>query len=713
MVKSGKKQKTAIAIALNEARKKRLEQIGQAHRSFLEPIPVAGERPRDSKGNVIKSLEKLIILEARRLQQLKAELDEADYKQTQILKKRIKDSRFIIRRMQVNYDIGTALSEMNNIINRVDKNLAQVEDVDGKLNPKYIDDTELIASYNDLKYYQIYLGQDEYMNFLEKHDKKRYKTLQEELKVTSRVNRTLNAITDQLLVRAKNRAEEKGIFSLDTYNTPTDYVTKQFVSLSRQNNPFTRYLYDIVNATHTQLNKISKDLAITIEELEKDLLEYGETQGVYGPAVYDFIIDQERMRLHSKYIPQFAVDRERAVNKARTNEAGRREALNWVKKYYKIDQAKYDKFFEQWRTNAFRAIEATNQSETEKKRKKEAWLKRWDLKNHDSAWLNMRNLKPTGLATISEASSAYLSEDFKRIQSVPALKNFYDYHQKLMWQVSGMFGKDLGSGFIANIHKDMVDSWVQDGFSASKMSESVMDLLQVREHDLSLQMTDTNGNFIRHVPRLFIRELVDKKGNIDRSLKTKELGKSLYLMAMAAYRYKFNVDAIPQINVLETLLNDKIVQEQVLDKKGDLVMETLQRAQVVPQTTTAETFTEFVNMEIYGRNMSTKDTLMFGTDVSRNKSILALKNFASITALGLKVPVAIGALGAGHVGIEIQASKGLFFNRKQVLKARKMVASFDPKVRAIMEYFDLSLVDLRQRRGDLLATSKRAKYMQF
>ena len=65
-----------------------------------------------------------------------------------------------------------------------------------------------------------------------------------------------------------------------------------------------------------------------------------------------------------------------------------------------------------------------------------------------------------------------------------------------MWQVSSMFGKDLGSGFIANIHKDMVDSWVQDGFSASKMSESVMDLLQVREHDLSLQMTDTNGNFI-------------------------------------------------------------------------------------------------------------------------------------------------------------------------------------------------------------------------
>ena len=505
----------------NPARKKRLEQVGQAHRSFLDPIPVAGERPRDSKGNVIKSLEKLIILESRRLQQLRAELDEADYKQSQILKKRIKDSRFIVRRMQVNYDIGTALAEMNNIINRVDKNLSQSEDIDGKLNPKYIDDTELIASYNDLKYYQTYLGQDEYMNFLEKHDNKRYKTLQEELKVTSRVNRTINAITAQLLARAKDRAESKGILSLDTYNTPTDYITKQFVALSRQNNPFTRYLYDLVNTTHTQLNKISKDLAITIEELEKNLVEYGESQGVYGPAVYDFIIDQERMRLHSKYTPEFAVDREKALNKARVNDAGKTEALNWIKKYYKIDQAKYDKFYEQWKANAFRAIEATNQSENEKKRKKDSWVKRWDLKNHDSAWLNMRNLKPTGLATVSEQSTGYLSEDFKRIQSVPALKEFYDYHRKLMWQVSGIFGKDLGSGFIANIHKDVIDSWVQDGFSASRMSESVMDLLQVREHDLSLQMTDTNGNFIRHVPRLFIRELIDKKGNIDRSLKTK------------------------------------------------------------------------------------------------------------------------------------------------------------------------------------------------
>ena len=41
-----------------------------------------------------------------------------------------------------------------------------------------------------------------------------------------------------------------------------------------------------------------------------------------------------------------------------------------------------------------------------------------------------------------------------------------------------------------------------------------------------------------------------------------------------------------------------------------------------------------------------------------------------------------------------------------------MILSFDPKVRAVMEYFDLSLIDLRQRRGDLLSLSKSTKYLQ-
>jgi len=696
----------------NEARKRRLEHESKSYRSFLDPIPVAGERPRDSKGKVITSLEKLILLENKRLQQLKAELNEADYKQSQILKKRIQDSQLIIRKMQVNYDIGTALREMNNTINRL-QNLGEPEFIDGKANTKFIDDTELVATYKDLKYYQTYLGQNEYLNFLEKYDKKRYETLKKEIEVTSRVNRTLSAIQEQLLTRAKDRAKSRGILSLDSFNTPTDWVTKNFVSLARHNNPFIRYLHDIVNTNHTQINKISKDLAVEIEELEQELTTYGATQGVYGPNVYDFLIDQKRMRLHSKYKPEFGVDREKALNKARVDEAGKREGIQWIKKYYQIDLEKYNKFYEKWKANAFRAIEATNQSAREKERKKTAWEKRWDLKNHDSAWLNARNLKPTGLATISGAAVEYLSEDYKRIQAVPALRNFYDYHRNLMWKVSHIFGKDLGSGFIANVHKDVIDTWVQDGFSASKMSESVMDLLQVREHDLSLQMTDTNGEYIRHVPRLFVRELINKKtGKIDRTLKSKELGKNLYLIAVAAHQYKFNVEAIPQISVLEALLNDKIVQEQVLDKKGDLVMETLQRAQVIPKSTTAETFNEFVDMEIYGRNMSTKDALMWGTNVSRNKSILALKNFASITALGLKIPVAIGAYGAGKAGLRIQASKGLFYNQKQLNKAYKMVMAFDPKVRAVMEYFDFSLIDLRQRRGDLLATSKRAKYMQ-
>ena len=40
-----------------------------------------------------------------------------------------------------------------------------------------------------------------------------------------------------------------------------------------------------------------------------------------------------------------------------------------------------------------------------------------------------------------------------------------------------------------------------------------------------------------------------------------------------------------------------------------------------------------------------------------------------MATLGLKVPVAMGALGAGFLGLEIQAAKGLYITRKNLRKA--------------------------------------------
>ena len=701
----------------NPSRKKKLEQSGQAYRMFLDPIPVAGERPRDPiTGEIMTNLDDLIILEQRRLSQLKEELKEANYKESQILKQRIKNSNFIIRNMQVNQEIGYALVELNNIINRLDSGVGIMTeyDADKKRNPQYLDDLELVDLYNDAKYYQTYLGQSKYMEWFKKHDKKKHDALVEATKVTSRINRVLDAAKMSMLNRAILDAEKRGIKGIDSFNIKQDYLTSNLVALSKQGNPFQRVLYDIINTIHTKLNKVSKELAIEIEDKEKAFLQTARDKyGLVGPAAYDLIIDTDRMKLFSKYNPQFLIDKEKALNLARAGDSlSRKKALAWIKKYYQIDEKKYNELYSKWRKNAHKAIEKTNLNKTEQNRKKAAWDKRWDLKKSEDAWFNKKNLSPTGLATLTNSANKYLSDDYIRIQQDPAIRDFYEYHNKMVWVFSKMFGKELGNGFIASIHKDMIDTWVQDGMSLGSMSQSMMDILQVREHDLTFGMTDTEGNILRKVPRLHIRMTEDKAGNPDASLKSKDLGKSLYMLGMAAYNYKLKTEIIPTLLTLETLLNDKIVKELAVNKKGDIVMETLQRAKLVPNEAGPSTFGDFVNMEIFGRSMKTKDAMLFGTSVSRNKSILALKTYATINALGFRLPVALGAFGAGMVGLEIQASKKLFFNRSQLRKAQGLILSKDPKVRALAEFFDISLEDLRQRRGDLLSASTRAKYMQ-
>ena len=117
-----------------------------------------------------------------------------------------------------------------------------------------------------------------------------------------------------------------------------------------------------------------------------------------------------------------------------------------------------------------------------------------------------------------------------------------------------------------------------------------------------------------------------------------------------------------------------------------------------------------INAEFFGRSLTTKDVVTEG-GVSRNKTVLSLKNFHTIANLGLKGPVALGALGSGFVGLEIQANKGMYITKKNLRRAQRAYFSRDPKMRAMFEYFEITLEDMSKRRGDLLSSSIKDKFM--
>ena len=275
--------------------------------------------------------------------------------------------------------------------------------------------------------------------------------------------------------------------------------------------------------------------------------------------------------------------------------------------------------------------------------------------------------------------------------------------------------KKFGSDFIANVQKDMEDQMIQGDSTLGGMKASFLDMFQVNEHDVQFGVEDMDGNFLRHIPRFGLAELYKTDANgrryRDVSLKSRELGKSLYLLGKSAYMYQYLSEAAPTMLMMETLYTmEGGIRELKEDKTGNIATNILGESTKILNKTNIETITEYINAEFFGRSLTTKDVVT-EAGVSRNKTVLALKNFHTIANLGLKGPVAIGALGSGFIGLEIQANKGMYITKKNLRRAQAAYFGRDPKLRALFEYFEITLEDMSSRRGDLLSSSVKDKFM--
>ena len=673
--------------------------------AFLDPIPVAGEL------TTISDIDKLITQEVRRYKYLKEmhkNIPSSNREAIELSDARIKASKNIIRRLRLNYNISTALVESARLMKRAERGLGVKEErfENGKINPNYMSPEELLDVYNDLKHFEAYLSVPTLLKELGKDKsevgKKRLEYLRDKMRESSDIKNTIAALQAEIVLRAINFSNEQGVEGdvLSTFNKKVDTTTKYMVSLSQHSNPYMRTLWKVVRNVNNQMIKISKDVAQEIEGLEIALKEASDKT---GQNIYDDLINPETMNLHPKFSTDFYL---------RRTEGLENRDVSIMKELYEIDPEQYEKF-QKRKEGAFKAIENSRNSDVVKRREKEAWEKRWDVKKHDEAWLNYKNAQYGGFLRMKKSTEEkYKSEAYRKIEATPALLNFYEYHRKMTSMVGQIYGQDLGAGFIANIHKDIIESWIHNGAKLSEMTNAALDLLQVRQHDLGFGVQDLKGNFIRRVPRLFTREVTDKNDNIDRTLKSRDLGKSLYLLMMAAHQYKYYTEILPQISLLETMLQDNFWQAEQIqeDQFGKIVKDSAENTAKTAENTNADTFTKFVNTYIYGRSISHGD--MVGKNlISANKTVMGLKQFHSITHLGLSPMVAGGALGAGIVGMHVQATKGIHYTHKQLRTAEKMYLTRDPKLRAILEFFEISLEDLMTRRGDLLSATFRGKYM--
>ena len=301
------------------------------------------------------------------------------------------------------------------------------------------------------------------------------------------------------------------------------------------------------SAVEANLVRIEKELANEIEEKVKAL----EARFGTGAQVYDKLINPKTMNLWARFNDTFKEDRKNAYEN---------QDIKWLKTYYEVDEELFKKEYANWKSNQVKLLRESGQGLRQQSAQLVRWEKRFNPK-YDTAWLNPSN--PFIKVQKDNAKlNKYLSKEYMEIQETPELKDFYEFHVKRTIEFLRLMGADKGYNFIANVQKDMVDQMLEGDWSLGGMKQSFLDMFQVNEHDVQFGVEDMNGNFLRHIPRYGLAELsrtnADGRKVRDVSLKSRELGKNLYLLGKSAYMYQYLSEVAPTMILMETLYEMEI-----------------------------------------------------------------------------------------------------------------------------------------------------------
>lgn len=665
-------------------------QMGTKYSQFLEQIPVAEEMTDFEKINDV--ITKLIIRKKNvedRLKNKNFQVGET-FEKAKLAKETMEKQ---LRKLQLNQDVAYVLNGLKKDLKDLEKRVQENEPLTekGEPNPDYLTLDELNDLNNDLIFYRNLLRLDDYMTNLRTEDPTKYaKTIEIQKEVGTSIEIGQSMVETKIRDRVADNARERGVKGIEDYNPSIDYMTGAFVTLSKQNNPFLRNLYGIVDELNYDKRKAVKVVAAEIQRLQDAVLAQSSTPG--SIKAFDPLINNATGNFVPKFQKEFYESRDKAIQEGNSR---------WFEENTVINQENYDKKFKGYRDNKKKLLK---RKFTDNNKAIERELLAWD-KQHDIVKHFKTASVSLGGKYFLKADEKFLTSEYLKIQSNPALKEFYEYYQDKIRVIEEMFGKSLGTGFIAEIQKEFVESQQADGFFNKKGFDSIIEKTQVREHDLSLGMRDDNtGKLIRKIPKLFITPITDGNGNVDPSLKSRDLGKGLLLLFDAALDYQMKMEVMPEVMAMEQLLKDNTIKEIDTDAFGNVIPTLSGITRKLFETrNNADVFTGYVDQYFFGNTVGTADIKIGKT--STIKTALQLKQFHSLISLGLKMPVAAGAFFAGQFGLYQQAAKNRFITVKSLKTSQAALMKADPKIRAIAEYFDMYQRDDAKTRASKLSAN--------
>lgn len=469
------------------------------------------------------------------------------------------------------------------------------------------------------------------------------------------------------------------------------FFGKYFNQLSQFENPVFKALRAKLSDAQYEIRQSVKEVIADVQKKDDNLRKWMKENGKDDKWLISVLVDtnpdsKNADNLYDKLSPEF------------------RDKIRKIKNDKNIDELiktfepspSYEKWFA--RESAAKKAYYSRIYEDKKvaDRNYEFWAQKNDLSldakgkpKYPTAWLG--NISSGNLTYRSGVQEQNYSEQYKYVQSIPALADYYGMFETYNKKFRGILGVEffkLPNNFLPNVRKSNLDRIVDMGvFDGGKsMIDNIMSDLSVREDDQIYGEIDPDtGGLKKTIPRFYLNSFKSKDGKVAIGEKSYDLTKSLILFAKMAYNYQQMNHIEGTVLTMRDFLSEK--GTQVIKRGGqplrDFVSNEL--ASKINGKDIDNIFQSFVDLYLYGVNVN---PISENSSGQYEKLILKAKQYFTLKALGLGFIPSIGSFVAAKTQAAIEGYKGQIYTGKQYKEAMQDSYANREKFHALTAFFD-------------------------
>ena len=609
-------------------------------KDYLIPLPVANELTNNKKLDDV--LSHLFTKESNLIEKIKANY--GDSNKTEPVIAELETVKKSIKAIQVNQDLTPLVESINTTIKNINDNYENIT-------------LETIGDLNEMLL-ETNLFEELYKTVASSISDE--KTLANLAKMVADVRNSLREKHVELLNELNDRIDEP--------QSELTLLQSNFSYMSKINHPAFNTAYDFIKKANGDLQRDLRTFIDNMEKVRDNLATWAQAKGGLLEA-YRRITNPSTGNLIPMFSSSFFEDRNKAISE---------QDIKWFKEHYK-QKADYEVIYEKNLKAFQKGIEKLGPKQ--KELRLETWKNKHDL-SRDSAWFQYYT--QSAYLELKNESEFY-SKDFSDLMKPEnkALLDYYIFYRDSNHMFNQLVEEDITPTFIANIQKDMVDTFAQDGnllkaFRSGK--DDFFNSMRVRQNDeiMTVEGDETKIPLLYYDNFLFRKK--DGSYEMDFTKKNEDLTNNMILFAEAVYR-KYRMSQIKDIieSIKLHLGEQKVISTdnfgnpiQKEDGSGFYLKESAKNLQV---------FDGMTKYLVYGKRIQGKDMYFNFNDktYSGNKLLQNVMSYMSTKALGLNYVSAFGNLAGGYANTYIKGIGGRYYKPSHMLKAHKLMMSREDK----------------------------------